>query len=454
MSKDSKKSDKSITSSERSSQSDTSKVSNYLTYDLLKDIVPQSTKKVSIVEDIAVSKDPTIDKIVWETAKRDLALVNNDGVILDGGKKKDINQVLATIICYEKRDGKELKTVNTFQIISPNWMLVDGKPFSQDGRPNYKDEVKEAIFQVEMEFFVNILNYKKDAVNKALEDLNEEFLPLDVNYKRMETELAELKLRNRTERNSELGQQIKSLGENLKKFKIDNNYQLLLESSKVYESEIEQINKLLDIENNTLLIDSVKAARGHSEDYLYYFLNDERGQEYIKSIVTKDSDRVYLVISSTRDACRRCCWKVEEMVDIIGKSLQERNGDAVEDPAKSIICKALYFSNQEMKDKDHKSSMSKYDDTPITDDNLSSSTKSAIHFRPVPTTSENRGLTPNEERLKLLTFASRNLRIREELDKQQEERGTPSPVPSISSSDREKEKSLISDTDEKSRSSR
>lgn len=467
MSRNRKRGDKVSNSSEGSSQSDSSKVSNYLTYDLLRDVTPQSTKKVSIIEDTTISNDPTIERIVWEAAQRDLHVVSNAEAALKADQKQGINQVLASIICYKKVDDEAPKTIRTFQIISPEWMLVEGKPFSDDGRPNYRDEVKEGIFEVEMGFFSDVLREKSTLLTNKSEELEENLLVLDREAMPIRDEIIALKKLKRQnkgknpeeeleENNKQMELKIKEYDEKITKleskleeFYKNNNYLQKQEQNKSYKKELQNIKDL----SNTLLADSIKGARGHSEDYLYYFLNDERGKQYIKDQIPEDSDRVYLVISSTRDACRRCCWKVEEMVDIISKSLEERNKALSTDPAKPIICKALYFSNQEMKDKDGKSSVNEYKDSPITEGNLSSSESSAIHFRPSSTTAENRVLSPTEERLKSLTFASRNLRIREELDKQSKE-GTPSPIVSTASSPLEEKAQSLTFGNDKSRISK
>lgn len=82
-----------------------------------------------------------------------------------------------------------------------------------------------------------------------------------------------------------------------------------------------------------------KKVRGHSEDYLYQYLNSEIGKNFIKSSIPDGSDRFYLMVSSTLDSCDRCAVKMEEIPKMIGEIIDMRSG---------MDCKVLYFATKEM----------------------------------------------------------------------------------------------------------
>ena len=132
--------------------------------------------------------------------------------------------------------------------------------------------------------------------------------------------------------------------------------------------------------NPTLLDNAIKEARGHSEDYMHHLMNDGDFMRSIKEQLPEGADRFCLVITSTLDACKRCAWKVEEMVHQMEKSFG----------GEEKVCKALYFATKQMRDMTSKagSSVSEYSEVehPITEDNLSSSGKNVIHAKPNPGT--------------------------------------------------------------------
>ena len=166
----------------------------------------------------------------------------------------------------------------------------------------------------------------------------------------------------------ELTLQMKTAEEERRKFAEKNNYSQLSNINQSYEKELARIEILLE-HDNSILASAIKGKRGHSEDYLHYFLKNG-GIADIQKQIPPAHDRVYLVISSTKDACDRCFWKVEEMVDMVTKSLAGRARVDIEElefkaekkvnvdevlerqmPPK-LVCKALYFATDAMRDKE------------------------------------------------------------------------------------------------------
>jgi hypothetical protein len=416
--------------SNSSVHSQTSRAANYIRYDLFRDVELKSSKRVQIIEEeTQISNDPQLQRKIWEIQNRNLSEVNDPK-----------NKVLATLICY-KKGGFE----NTFREIcldAPDGMLSQNR--LEEGRLDYKDEVKNDICEIEkMAVREGLERRLKMLEQKELEDLEKfsytrklelvtelEITDFDARFRKLSIDVRNAK-EGDVEQNTltaaknvlinngkelpenisldDLKKQFQSFFggtmQNLQKKKMSlltSDFNAYKGRTRAYEAERGTINFLLEDEEK--LDSAIREERGHSEDYLHYAMRQGYFVGAIKSQQESGLDRFYLLISSTNDACKRCSWKVEEIVETIRQTLDS-------DSNKDLICKALYFARKQMKDKDGNSFVSDYDDESITDHNLSNSRRQVIYTKPSGV------VESNESKDGKRFFVSRNLHTEEERKK-------------------------------------
>ena len=113
------------------------------------------------------------------------------------------------------------------------------------------------------------------------------------------------------------------------------------------------IQKNLKDENIAKVINAIQGARGHSEDYLYYAVEkyqNEITQDLLDKIKENNIDVkedgaeniVILNVFSTNDACNRCSYKMNDILDIITSQLQKT------EELNNIKTKLIYNSNKQM----------------------------------------------------------------------------------------------------------
>ena len=423
-----------------SSKSDVSQGSNYLRYDLYRGVDPQSSRRVEIVERRhQISGEEWLQNEIWRIAAEDLSKLDID-------EKK--NWILATIICYQKNrveNGAHILPIR----IPPEIMLShEGDNESprgyldSQGRPNYNSEVKDYILRVEKAAIIKRLEERlveidraenDDAINfsdKALEEgeyqqkiiknrqlraATSRATPEDLSRiedaKRVLREgghdiLEDISLSDLQEMTVRFcNQAIKDLEKKIVGLR-NTDYNLYRRRLQDLPKERAKINGLL--ENEGLLDRVVKQERGHSEDYLHYLISNTGFLSIIMDQISPECNRFYLVVSSTRDACKRCAWKMEEVTEIMSRFFKGKVTSS-----EDVICKSIYFAAKPTLDRDRdsnsqSSSMSHYSNLshPVTEDNLSSSTKYVFHIKPSePSAAVSRGSAMNP----LDGFVSSNL---------------------------------------------
>ncbi len=382
---------KSSATSSQSSRPEEKRLSEYLQYNLFEDPSPYTSKRVTITKDkhtISVS-NPALQKVIWDLVERDSAATVD----------REHNHILANIVAY-KKDNPALPKVIELRIPEE---ILETQQVMNDGRPNYKAEVKEAIFESEKEVILGALterlnsamqryeldlsNYQKlDETSEVLHKEKEALIKSRGFYRAENVSIDPITLiATKTIQGSdprileESVLDIQRLGIDKDSFsdgkalkdevikrinagvgvidaKLDdikvgnpeyarwtNGEREILERqteflSKAISSGIKSLSKEkqdlslipgLGIDeaaiakaDPNLLDNAIREARGRSEDYLHFLMKNDPGfMTDIKAQLPEGADRIYLVITSTLDACKRCAWKVEEMVDLINQTL-------------------------------------------------------------------------------------------------------------------------------------
>ena len=83
----------------------------------------------------------------------------------------------------------------------------------------------------------------------------------------------------------------------------------------------------------------------NKEDFLHCLMRKPQYASSLLSGIGASCDRIYLIISSNFETCKRCRWKVEEIVQIMTQLVNPLSKP-------DIVCKAVYLANGESTDVD------------------------------------------------------------------------------------------------------
>ena len=172
--------DKSSATSSQTSRPEEKKLSEYLQYSLFDDPSPESSKRVTIIEDrhTISTSSPKLQSTIWALVKKDSAHT----------VEKEHNQILAHIVVYKKGDDNSLKSI---KLEIPRRMLGELET-TVDGRPNYTEEVKKAIFESEKEVVMRALVQKIEISSNEYGELSREYNSLDHQVNRLVNEKSDL----------------------------------------------------------------------------------------------------------------------------------------------------------------------------------------------------------------------------------------------------------------------
>lgn len=420
-----------------SPQSKVGGLAHYIKHDLFNNVDKQPDFR-SRAAHLTIITDSNGERMLRTDSNPNLKKAINNFIKASSNKshhEHQYNNLLAQIIAY-KNEGRE-KEVTTINLTIPESILDEAKKYYDDGRPNYKKEIKEAIFKDEKKAIIEQLILKFNEVNALRADLQIEISRTLQEREEIKLSLAKLQKVSKfydsdkeltTEEREELEQILKennltnnkeSVINKMKELSISLSsiankspkYSSLEKTKKACDKEIDNIvqafacnvkngesllenlpaalqasltNELIDNTPQDLLVSAICNARGHSEDYLHYLIkNDQEFINNIKQQLPEGADRIYLVIVSTLDACKRCSVKINEVASIMKNNFLSESHSQEETKESEIkkVCKVLYFSTKQMRVGNGLGLVNDYEE-PQESDQLSNYEEDALHFKP------------------------------------------------------------------------
>jgi hypothetical protein len=325
------------------------------------------TEKVFYLAD-RLFKDEEVSKKIQDIIFRDLERINQiDDAFNKQNSDININTVKVSLVFYKKND---LKNSFTERRISPpdlsnenyrrsvkDEILKDEKIISKNYINTLSSKIEDNLLEITASPWNQFRLDKKDIVSKQkivksaikkLTQYNNQSAKLSsddsgktsvsskykvITYEEVINEYEKLKGEGLIDNNSSSENIDLELLENLSKTleeEVNKKKQIAEESStesfenfELREKHLKDLQKKClsisgdkEFSNPQILEEIVELLRGHSEDYLNYYIKKTDIIEKITSDV-KDADRFYLIITSSRKACERCSHIVEEISKMV-----------------------------------------------------------------------------------------------------------------------------------------
>lgn len=325
------------------------------------DYTPRDSKSLILGNDKKkLTNNNALNNFIANEAYNNLEQVKNGKQRYDDNRNDSIkNQLLATIISYNSKLPDELHIT----------------PINSCDRKD--QQIKDKIIKNERDVVLNAVKKIDQAIKNRtanndykLVDIIKNLIPpnylndaLQNNLYRETKKELDILLANNTQKYAGIANIVKELpgeytNEDVKKIlnmqlyqnqsykDLQSSYDMLFNYTKHFE-DLFLVNKNNEVQiiDKELFQYALEQERGHSEDYLHYSITypSEELQDEMKKI-SKTDDRFYLVVSSTKDACKRCEHKMIDVNQALYNQITKSS------TMKDVKCKTIYFGSKQETD--------------------------------------------------------------------------------------------------------
>ena len=286
------------------------------------------------------------------------------------------NSILASLVCCRK---SEVGSTKEFQIFMGDYIT---RKLDQNNMPDYGEEVKRTISDYEcnaLKLLMDLEEKKLCGEHRILKDMQEK---LEANHDLIKNFYRGTEHRGTIQKLMHLegweidddadDDQVKRSAQTFSRNMVEELWdcKFLIDKCKKHFENFHVLGA-----NPEDFRIGINSLRGHSEDYLHLLLCLTNFLEDSEELQSTEFDIYCLVISSTRESCKRCHQKLEEMVDALNRAFN---------PSMSVdkVCKSLYFSCIQIKDVHGGAQNVNYFDAPSNLNVLEARSEKVIHFKP------------------------------------------------------------------------